>query len=78
LIFKPAFMDDVLEIITTPIEVKRASITLLQQCRRGDDLPVARVRVALSPAEGTAHPKPLRLATGCLIANPLPARSTRA
>src|SRR5664279_5159792 len=28
--FKPAFMDDVLEIITTPIEVKGASITLLQ------------------------------------------------
>src|SRR3989440_1945180 len=45
--FKPAFMDDVLDIITTPQEVKGASITLLQQCRRGDDLLVeARVRVA--------------------------------
>src|SRR3981081_2711604 len=45
--FKPAFMDDVLEIITTPTEVKGASIKLLQQCRRGDDLIVeARVRGA--------------------------------
>jgi acyl-CoA thioester hydrolase len=28
--FKPAHMDDVLDIVTTPIEVKGASITLLQ------------------------------------------------
>jgi acyl-CoA thioester hydrolase len=62
--FKPAFMDDVLEIVTTPIEVKGASITLLQQCRRGDDLLVeARVRVAFV-AGGKAQriPKALRLA----------------
>jgi acyl-CoA thioester hydrolase len=62
--FKPAFMDDVLEIVTTPIEVKGASITLLQQCRRGNDLIVeARVRVAFV-AGGKAQriPKPLRIA----------------
>src|SRR5947207_15289718 len=35
---KPAHMDDVLDIVTTPIEVKGASITLLQHCRRGDEL----------------------------------------
>jgi len=45
--FKPAYMDDVLDIITIPEDVKGASITLLQQCRRGDELLVeARVRVA--------------------------------
>jgi acyl-CoA thioester hydrolase len=62
--FKPAFMDDVLEIVTTPIEVKGASITLLQQCRRGADLLVeASVRVAFV-AGGKAQriPKPLRRA----------------
>ena len=62
--FKPAFMDDVLEIVTTPIEVKGASITLWQQCRRGEDLIVeARVRVAFV-SEGKAQriPRALRLA----------------
>lgn len=45
--FKPAFMDDLLDIVTTPEQVKGASITLDQQCRRGDDLLVqAHVRVA--------------------------------
>ena len=37
---KPARMDDVLDVVTTPEEVKGASITLLQQCRRGDGLAV--------------------------------------
>jgi acyl-CoA thioester hydrolase len=62
--FKPAVMDDVLEIITTPIEVKGASITLLQQCRRGGDLLVeARVRVAfVSGGKAQRIPKALRLA----------------
>src|SRR5438552_108630 len=62
--FKPAFMDDVLEIVTTPKEVKGASITLLQQCRRGDDLIVeARVRVAfVSGGKAQRIPKPLRVA----------------
>src|SRR5882672_3812795 len=62
--FKPAHMDDVLDIVTTPIEVKGASITLLQHCRRGDDLLVeARVRVAfVSGGKAQRIPKPLRLA----------------
>jgi len=62
--FKPAFMDDVLDVVTTPIEVKGASITLLQQCRRGDDLLVeARVRVAfVSGGKAQRIPKPLRVA----------------
>jgi acyl-CoA thioester hydrolase len=61
---KPAVMDDVLEIITTPMEVKGASITLLQQCRRGADLIVeARVRVAfVSGGKAQRIPKALRLA----------------
>jgi acyl-CoA thioester hydrolase len=62
--FKPAFMDDVLDIVTTPNEVKGASITLLQQCRRGNDLLVeARVRVAfVSGGKAQRIPKALRLA----------------
>ena len=61
---KPAHMDDVLDIVTTPIEVKGASITLLQHCRRRDDLLVeARVRVAfVSGGKAQRIPKPLRLA----------------
>jgi acyl-CoA thioester hydrolase len=60
--FKPAFMDDVLEIVTTPMEVKGASITLLQQCRRGADrLVEARVRVAfVSGGKAQRIPKALR------------------
>jgi acyl-CoA thioester hydrolase len=62
--FKPAFMDDVLEIVTSPIEVKGASITLLQQCKRGHDVLVeARVRVAfVSGGKAQRIPKALRLA----------------
>ncbi len=62
--FKPALMDDVLEIVTLPQEVRGASITLLQQCRRGDELLVeARVRVAfVSGGKAQRIPKPLRLA----------------
>jgi acyl-CoA thioester hydrolase len=62
--FKPAFMDDVLEIATMPQEVRGASITLLQQCRRVDDLLVeASVRVAfVSAGKAQRIPKPLRLA----------------
>jgi acyl-CoA thioester hydrolase len=47
-----------------PQEVRGASITLLQQCRRGDDLLVeARVRVAfVSGGKAQRIPKPLRLA----------------
>jgi acyl-CoA thioester hydrolase len=60
--FKPAFMDDVLDIITIPREIKGASITLSQQCRRGADLLVeALVRVAfVSGGKAQRIPKPLR------------------
>jgi acyl-CoA thioester hydrolase len=62
--FKPGVMDDVLEIITTPIEVKGASITLLQQCKRdGDTLVEARVRVAfVSGGKAQRIPRALRIA----------------
>jgi acyl-CoA thioester hydrolase len=62
--FKPAFMDDVLEVITTPTEIKGASIKLLQRCRRGNDLIVeASVRVAfVSGGKAQRIPKALRLA----------------
>jgi acyl-CoA thioester hydrolase len=57
-------MNDLLEIVTTPVEVKGASITLLQQCKRGGDVLVeARVRVAfVSGAKAQRIPKSLRLA----------------
>jgi acyl-CoA thioester hydrolase len=62
--FKPARMDDVLEIITEPQEVKGASITVRQQVMRGDVLLVeARVRVAfVSDGRARPIPKPLRAA----------------
>ena len=61
---KPARMDDVLAVVTEPEEVKGASILLLQQVTRGEDILVeAHVRVAFV-AGGRARPipKPLRLA----------------
>jgi acyl-CoA thioester hydrolase len=61
---KPARMDDVLEVVTEPKEVKGASILLLQQVRRGEDVLVeAQVRVAfVSDGRARPIPKPLRLA----------------
>jgi acyl-CoA thioester hydrolase len=61
---KPALMDDVLDIVTIPREVKGASINLLQECRRGDDVLVkASVRVAfISGGKAQRIPKALRLA----------------
>ena len=61
---KPAKMDDVLDIVTLPHEVKGASITLGQEVRRGDELLVeARVRVAfVSQGRARPIPKPLRFA----------------
>jgi len=61
---KPARMDDLLDIVTAPEEVKGASITLKQQCRRGDDiLCEASVRVAfVSQGRARPIPKPLRVA----------------
>ena len=61
---KPAKMDDVLDIITLPHEVKGASITLSQEVRRDDELLVeASVRVAfVSQGKARPIPKALRLA----------------
>ena len=58
---KTARMDDVLEIVTWPVAVKGASITLAQEVRRGGDLLVkAQVRVAFI-SEGRAQPIPKSL-----------------
>jgi len=61
---KPARMDDVLEVRTAPAEVKGASMTLLQQCWRGDELlGEARVRIAMiSGGRARALPDALRTA----------------
>jgi acyl-CoA thioester hydrolase len=61
---KPAYMDDVLAVMTVPEEVKGASIKLCQQVRRGEDLLLqARVRVAfVSGGRARPIPKPLRTA----------------
>jgi acyl-CoA thioester hydrolase len=61
---KPARMDDVLDIVTAPEEVKGASITLRQQCcRDGEVLCAASVRVAfISGGRARPIPKPLRIA----------------
>jgi acyl-CoA thioester hydrolase len=58
---RPARMDDVLDIVTWPIAVKGASITLAQEVRRGADVLVkAQVRVAFI-CEGKAQPIPKAL-----------------
>jgi acyl-CoA thioester hydrolase len=61
---KPAHMDDVLDIVTTPEEVKGASVMLHQQVKRGDNLIVeAHVQVAfVSGGRARPIPKPLRVA----------------
>ena len=62
--FKPARMNDVLEIVTRPEEVKGASIALKQQVMcNGETLVEAAVRVAfVSGGRARPIPKPLRLA----------------
>jgi acyl-CoA thioester hydrolase len=59
---KPARMDDVLDIVTWPVAVKGASITLAQEVRRGHDVLVkAQVRVAfISGGRAQPIPKSLR------------------
>jgi len=61
---KPARMDDVLEIVTVPVEVKGASVLLHQRVTRdGEVLVEANVRVAfISGGRARPIPKPLRLA----------------
>jgi acyl-CoA thioester hydrolase len=58
---KPARMDDMLDVVTRPLEVKGASILLAQEVRRGGDILIeARVRVAFV-AGGRARPIPKAL-----------------
>ena len=61
---KPARMDDVVDIITEPRQVKGASITLHQRIMRGaEHLIEASVRVAfVSGGRARPIPKPLRIA----------------
>jgi acyl-CoA thioester hydrolase len=61
---KPARIDDVLAIITTPDDIRGASIVMRQTVMRGDDvLAQAHVRVAfVSGGRARPMPKPLRLA----------------
>jgi acyl-CoA thioester hydrolase len=58
---KPAHMDDMLDIVTKPLEVRGASITLHQEVRRGSVLLLeAKVKVAFV-AGGRAQPIPKAL-----------------
>jgi acyl-CoA thioester hydrolase len=61
---KPARMDDVLDVTTTPEEVKGASVMLLQRVARGGETLVeAHVRVAfISGGKAQRIPMPLRIA----------------
>jgi acyl-CoA thioester hydrolase len=61
---KPAHMDDVLDIVTAPEEVKGASVMLHQKVMRGEELLVeAHVQVAfVSGGRAKPIPKPLRIA----------------
>jgi acyl-CoA thioester hydrolase len=61
---KPARMDDLLDVVTRPIEVKGASILLAQEVLRGSDVLIeAKVRVAfISAGRARPIPKPLRVA----------------
>jgi acyl-CoA thioester hydrolase len=58
---KPARMDDLLDVVTWPVEVKGASIVLSQEVRRDGQLLVkAQVRVAFI-CDGRAQPIPKAL-----------------
>ncbi|MBV9955531.1 MAG: tol-pal system-associated acyl-CoA thioesterase [Pseudolabrys sp.] len=68
--FRPARMDDVLEIVTSPREVRGASITLHQHIMSGDTrLIEAEVQVAfVSGGRAQRIPKALRTAMGADLA----------
>jgi acyl-CoA thioester hydrolase len=60
---KPARMDNILDVVTWPVAVKGASVTLGQEVRNADDVLVkAAVRVAFI-SEGKAQPIPMALRT---------------
>jgi acyl-CoA thioester hydrolase len=73
---KPGRMDDVLEVVTAPREVKGASVILHQQvARAAEPLIDAQVRVAfVSGGRARPIPKPLRLAMRADHAAAQPAR----
>jgi acyl-CoA thioester hydrolase len=62
--FRPAHMDDLLEVVTEPNDVKGASVLVRQRVtRRGEILVEADVRVAfIAGGRAKPIPKPLRLA----------------
>jgi acyl-CoA thioester hydrolase len=57
-------MDDILHIVSDPVEVKGASVTIRQKVMRGDELLLeAQVKVAfISGGRAKPIPKPLRIA----------------
>jgi acyl-CoA thioester hydrolase len=61
---KPARMDDILHVVSDPVEVKGASVTIRQRVMRGDEpLVEAHVKVAfISGGRAKPIPKPLRIA----------------
>jgi acyl-CoA thioester hydrolase len=61
---RPARMDDVLDVVTEPAEVKGASVMLAQRVMRGEELLVeAKVQVAfVSGGRARPIPMPLRVA----------------
>jgi acyl-CoA thioester hydrolase len=61
---KPARMDDILHIVSDPVEVKGASVTIRQKVMRGEDVLVeAQVKVAfISGGRAKPIPKALRIA----------------
>jgi acyl-CoA thioester hydrolase len=61
---KPARMDDLLQVVSEPNEVKGASVTIRQKVMRGEEVLVqADVRVAfISGGRARPIPKPLRVA----------------
>jgi len=63
---KPAYMDDVLAVVTTSQQVKGASVMLNQKVVRGEDVLVeAQVQVAfIAGGRARPMPQPLRAALG--------------
>ena len=61
---KPARMDDILHVVSDPVEVKGASVTIRQKVLRGEELLVeAQVKVAfISGGRAKPIPRPLRIA----------------
>ena len=61
---KPARMDDLLQVVSEPNQVKGASVTIRQRVMRGDEVLVqADVKVAfISGGRAKPIPKPLRIA----------------